>query len=151
MAARWILLGGFALVFYGTGAAFIESFVNYPSWHLIGSAEFTAFHRFITPRILMVLVTPMLLGTVFSILLLWFRPAATPLWAVWVVIALQFVVWGSTAVVQIPIQNQLSADGLSIPLIERLIETNIWFRRIPYAACAALFSWMTARAMQADA
>ena len=39
MAARWIFLIAFALVFYGNGAAFVESFVNYPSWPLIGSDD----------------------------------------------------------------------------------------------------------------
>jgi hypothetical protein len=30
----------FALVFYGMGASFVESFVNYPTWPLIGANEF---------------------------------------------------------------------------------------------------------------
>jgi hypothetical protein len=38
MAARWIFVIALALVLYGNGAAFVESFVNYSSWHLIGSA-----------------------------------------------------------------------------------------------------------------
>ncbi len=150
MKERWIFLIAFTLVFYGTGAAFIEGFVNYSSWHLIGRAEFTAFHRFISPLVLTFLVVPLLLGTVFTILLLWFRPAAIPIWAVWVAIALQAIVWASTAAIQVPIQIQLSADGLSVPLIERLIETNFWLRRVPYAACAGLYLWMASKVMRAS-
>jgi len=150
MKERWVFLIAFTLVFYGTGAAFIEGFVNYSSWHLIGTAEFTAFHRFISPLVLTFLVAPLLLGTVFTILLLWFRPAAIPIWAVWVAIALQAIVWASTVAIQIPIQIQLSADGLSVPLIERLIETNFWLRRVPYAACAGLYLWMASRVMRAS-
>lgn len=150
MKARWVFLTAFALVFYGNGAAFIESFVNYSSWHLIGKAEFAPFHQFISPRVLTFLVAPALLGTVFSILLLWFRPAAIPIVAVWVAIALQAIVWVSTATIQLPIQLQLSAEGLSLPLIERLIETNFWLRRLPYAACAGLFLWMASKALQAS-
>jgi len=149
MKERWVFLIAFTLVFYGTGAAFIEGFVNYSSWHLIGTAEFTAFHRFISPLVLTFLVAPLLLGTVFTILLLWFRPAAIPIWAVWVAIALQAIVWASTVAIQIPIQIQLSADGLSVALIERLIETNFWLRRVPYAACAGLYLWMASRVMRA--
>lgn len=37
--------------------------------------------------------------------------------------------------------------GLSVELIERLIETNFWLRRIPYAVCAGLFLWMAAQVM----
>ena len=147
MAARWIFVIAFALVFYGNGAAFVESFVNYPSWHLIGSDEFVAYHQFISPRVLMFLVAPALLGTVFTVLMLWARPATVPLWAVWAAIAAQAIVWVSSATIQIPIQVQLSAHGLSRELIERLIETNFWLRRIPYAVCAGLFLWMAARAV----
>ena len=148
MKARWVFLAAFALVLYGSGAALIESFVNYPSWPLIGRTEFTSFHRFISPRILTFLVAPMLLGTVFTILLLWFRPSAIPVRAVWLAIALQVVVWASTAAIQVPIQIELSANGLSVPLIERLMVTNFWLRRIPYAACAILFLWMASRALR---
>ena len=146
MAPRWIFVIAFALVFYGNGAAFVESFVNYPSWHLIGSDEFIAYHRFIGPRVLAFLVAPALLGTAFTVLMLWFRPAAIPSWAVRAAIGAQIVVWVSTATIQVPIQLQLSAHGLSHELVARLIETNFWLRRIPYAVCAALFLWMAAKA-----
>jgi hypothetical protein len=150
MRARWIFLIALALVFYGTGAAFIESFVNYASWHLIGSDEFIAYHRFISPRVLALLVAPLLLGTVFTILLLWSRPAAIPAWAVWTAIAAQTVVWVSTVTIQVPIQIQLSHQGLSVDLVERLITTNFWLRRIPYAICAGLFLWMAAQVIGAS-
>jgi hypothetical protein len=146
--ARWIFVIAFALVFYGNGAAFVESFVNYSSWHLIGSDEFLAYHHFIGPRVLAFLVAPALLGTVFTVLMLWHRPAAIPLWAVWAAIGAQAIVWVSTATIQVPIQIELSAHGLSLPLIERLIVTNFWLRRIPYALCAGLFLWMGARAIE---
>ncbi len=144
-APRWIFVMAFALVFYGNGAAFIESFVNYSSWHLIGSAEFVAYHRFISPRVLTFLVAPAFLGTVFTVLMLWARPAAIPVWAVWAAIGAQAIVWVSTATIQVPIQLRLSADGLSLELLERLITTNFWLRRIPYAVCAGLFLWMAAK------
>lgn len=38
MSGRWVFEIAFALVFYGNGAAFIESFVNYEGGHLIGRA-----------------------------------------------------------------------------------------------------------------
>ena len=147
MSARWIFVIAFALVFYGNGAAFVESFVNYSSWHLIGSDEFVAYHQFIGPRVLALFVAPALLGTVFTILMLWARPAVIPLWPVWAAIGVQAISWVSTATIQVPIQLQLSADGLSLELVERLIETNFWLRRIPNAICAGLFLWMAAKAI----
>jgi hypothetical protein len=72
-----------------------------------------------------------------------------PLWAVWAAIAAQAIVWVSTATIQVPIQLQLNAQGLSLELVEHLIETNFWLRRIPYAVCAGLFLWMAAKAIGA--
>ncbi len=149
-SARWVFLVAFALVFYGTGAGFIESFVNYPSWHLIGAAEFTDYHRFISPRVVAYLVAPLLLGTAFTIALLWIRPPEIPLAAVWLAIGLQAVVWMSTVTIQLPIQFALSADGLAVSLIDRLIETNLWFRRIPYGVCAGVFLWMASRLVRQE-
>lgn len=146
---RSIFVLAFALVFYGNGAAFVESFVNYPSWHLIGTGEFIAYHGFIGPRVIAFLVAPALLGTVLTILLLRFRPSGIPLWSVWVALLLQLVVWVSTATIQIPIQLQLGVQGAEPALLERLMETNWWLRRIPYGACAALFLWMATRAIRA--
>ena len=149
MAARWIFLSAFALVFYGTGAAFIEGFVNYASWPLISGDAFVAYHRFISPRVIAFLVAPLLLGTAFTIAMVWARPAAIPAWAVWAAIAAHAIVWVSTVTIQLPIQFQLSAQGQSVALIERLIATNFWWRRIPYGLCAGLFLWMAARVMSA--
>jgi hypothetical protein len=61
---------------------------------------------------------------------------------VWLVIGLQVAVWVSTFTIQLPIQGQLSADGLSLPLIDRLRVTSFWFRRVPHFANAFLFLWM---------
>ncbi|MDP3293967.1 MAG: hypothetical protein Q8M37_04405 [Nevskia sp.] len=151
MGPRWIFLIAFALVFYGTGAAFIESFVNYPSWSLIGANEFIAYHRFISPRVLVFLVAPLLLGTVFTILMLWSRPTAIPILAIWTAIAAQAVVWIATVTVQVPIQLQLGEHGNSVEVLQRLIQTNFWLRRVPYLICAGLFLWMAAQVVDAAA
>jgi hypothetical protein len=82
--------------------------------------------------------------------MLWSRPAAIPAWAVWAAIAAQAVVWVSTVTIQVPIQIQLGDHGLSVELIERLIKTNFWLRRIPYAIFAGLFLWMAAQVMGAS-
>ena len=140
----WLFLITFALVFYGMGAASVETFVNYPTWPLIGPNEFRAYHRALSPLIIGYMVIPLLVATILTILLLWFRPAAIPRWMIWLAIVLQLVVWVSTFTIQLPIQGQLSADGLSLPLIDRLRVTSFWFRRVPHMANAFLFLWMMA-------
>ena len=141
-ASAWLFLIAFALVFYGTGASFIESFVNYPTWPLVGADEFRAFHRALSPLVVGYMVVPLLLAPVLTIALLWLRPAAIPRWAIALSIALQLVAWVSTFTIQIPIQMELSSGGLSLPLIERLIVTNWWLRRMPMLINSALFLWM---------
>jgi hypothetical protein len=62
-----------------------------------------------------------------------------------VTVGLQLVIWASTAAIQLPIQLELGAHGFSASLVDRLMETNWWLRRCPYAACAVMFVWMAAR------
>ncbi|MEO5720852.1 MAG: hypothetical protein ABIR71_05195 [Chthoniobacterales bacterium] len=140
--SAWLFLITFALVFYGTGAAFVESFVNYPTWPLIGPNEFRAYHRALSPLIIGYMVIPLAVATILTIFLVWFRPVAISRWMVWLALGLQLIVWVSTFTIQLPIQGQLSADGLSLLLIERLRVTNFWFRRVPYLGNAFLFLWM---------
>ena len=138
----WLFLVTFALVFYGMGAAFVESLVNYPTWPLIGVGEFRAFHQALGSLIIRYMVIPMLIATVLTVLLLWLRPVPLPRWALWLAVILQLITWVSTVTVQIPIQLQLNSDGVSLPLIERLIFTNWWLRRVPHLVNSCLFLWM---------
>ncbi len=146
----WLFLITFALIFYGTGASFVESFVNYPTWPLIGAAEFRTYHQTLGPLIIGYMVIPMLIGTVLTILLAWFRPALIPRWAIWLSIILQMVIWISTATIQLPIQFQLSSNGQSLPLIEQLIFTNWWYRKIPQIINTVLFLWMMSFLLRAN-
>jgi len=141
-SSNWLFLATFCLIFYGMGASFVESFVNYPTWPLIGANEFRAYHNAVGPLVIGYMVIPMLVGTVLSIVLLWIRPIQIPLWAILAAVILQLIVWISTATIQLPIQFQLGANGLSIPAIERLIFTNLWFRKVPQVITSALFIWM---------
>ncbi|HEX3102747.1 MAG TPA: hypothetical protein VHQ01_13175 [Pyrinomonadaceae bacterium] len=138
----WLFLMTFSFVFYGMGASFVESFINYPTWKLIGPNEFLTYHHAASPLIIGYLVAPMVFGTFLTSLLLWFRPRPIPAWTLWLALGLQIFVWISTVAIQIPIQIELSSSGLSIPAIDKLLVTNFWFRRIPYTISAALFVWM---------
>ena len=141
-ASSWLFLFTFALTMYGVGASFVESFVNYPTWRLIGAGEFLAYHHAIGPLVIGYMVVPMIVGTIMTIMLVWLRPAGIPAWAIWLSIGLQLIVWISTAFIQLPIQFELDSSGLSIPLIDRLIFTNLWFRKVPQIFNTVLFLWM---------
>ena len=140
--SSWLFLITFALVFYGTGASFVESFVNYPTWRLIGANEFLEYHQALSQLIIGYMVMPKLITTILTMLLVWFRPAPVPRWAIWFAVVLQLIPWVSTVAIQLPIQAQLSRDGLSLPLIERLIFTDWWLRKVPQIINAFLFLWL---------
>src|SRR5687767_704006 len=140
--STWLFLIAFALVFYGMGASFVESFVNYPTWRLIGANEFRAYHQALSPLVIGYMVMPKILATILTMLLVWLRPAPVPRWAIWLALVLQLIPWASTVAIQFPIQVQLSSGGLSMPLIDRLIFTNWWLRKVPQIINAFLFLWM---------
>ena len=134
----------FALVFYVTGAAFVESFVNYPTWKLIGAAEFKTYHNALSPLIIKFMVVPWLVETLLTIALFWLRPRAIPVWMVTLSLILNLIVWASSALIQIPIQFELSEKGLSLPAIDRLIATDP-IRWISGIIRALLYLWMIPR------
>ena len=149
-ASIWLFLLCFALVFYGMGASFVESFVNYPTWRLIGANEFRAYHQAVGPLVIAYMVIPMLITTLLIVLLLWLRPLALPRWAIWLAVILQLIPWVSTVAIQFPIQVQLSRDGFSLALIERLIFTNWWLRKVPQIITAVLFLWLMSLLLRAN-
>jgi hypothetical protein len=144
----WLFLFDFALVFYVLGATFIEGFVNYRTWHLIGAAEFRAYHQAVSPRILAFLVAPHSLTLVLTFFLLWWRPGPIPLWSVWVSLALNLVPVLVTIVSQVPIQLEFDRKGLSLPSLERLIRRE-WLRSVPHSLNAILFLWMMSQVLAA--
>ena len=138
----------FALVFYVLGAGYVESFVNYRTWHLIGADQFRAYHHALSPRIIAFLVIPAFSLAIFTFVLIWIRPLEIPRWSAIVSFVLIAVMIISSIAIQIPIQRQLNENGLSVPLIDRLILTD-WLRRIPVTLNAMLFMWMMSKVLAA--
>lgn len=130
----------FVLTFYTFGAGVIDNYVIYPTFAAVGGNEFVAFRAVFSPRIVALLVVPLILRSVFSVLLLWLRPAAVRLWLVWLFLFCQIVGWISTFAVQLPIQFELD-KGKNSALIEKLVE-SIWLRTTMNVVCAAIMIWM---------
>jgi hypothetical protein len=134
----------FALVFYVTGAAFVESFVNYPTWKLIGANEFKTYHNALSPLIIKFMVAPWLIETELTVTLFWLRPRVIPLWMVTVCLVLNLIVWASSALIQIPIQFELGEKGLSHSAIDKLIATDP-IRWVSGSIRSLLYLWMIPR------
>jgi hypothetical protein len=140
-ATTWLFLVDFSLVFYVLGATFVEGFVNYRTWSLIGDAEFRSFHRAVGPRIQAVLVAPLGAALVLTLLLVWWRPAPIPGWSVGLSLGLNLVAVVVSLFSQVPIQLKLDRTGRSPVLLRRLIRTE-WLRSVPHSLNAVLFIWM---------
>ena len=130
----------FVLMFYTLGAGVVDNYVIYPTFAAVGENEFVAFSQVFSPRIVALLVVPLILRSVFSVLLLWLRPAAIRPWHVWLFLFCQTITWVSTFAVQLPIQIELD-KGKNPELIEKLVDT-IWLRTTMNVACAAIMIWM---------
>ena len=56
-----VFIAFIVLTFYGLGAGYLESFVNYPLWHIIGGTDrWVAYHEALGPRVVVVLAIPAL-------------------------------------------------------------------------------------------
>ncbi len=121
----YILLG-----FYVFGGGVVNSLVAYRTWRAVGANEFPEFHHIDSSLIIPLFVVFFLLSFIPQILLFWFRPMVIPKWLVWLAVLFNFITLVSTVTIQIPIQVEL-AKGFSSELIERLISTDMVFRRIP--------------------
>ncbi|HLA52623.1 MAG TPA: hypothetical protein VK618_04940, partial [Flavitalea sp.] len=120
---RWITPMFFALAFYGFGAGMMDSFAMYPTWRMVGADEFAAFHKVAGTRIQLIFVLPLLIMTVFTVLLFWHRPVAVSRTLVWVALIFTIIPWLSSALIQIPIQTALDSGKDEI-LLEKLILTD---------------------------
>jgi hypothetical protein len=140
-AADLVLTLFLVVSFFSLGEAAFESHVNYPAWLALSGPGFVPYHRVISARIGL-LIVPLVASTALNVLLLWYRPAQVPRLAVWATLVLQAVAWTSAVLVQIPIQMSLGQHGYSRELIERLIWTDLLYRRVPSHLRLLISGWM---------
>jgi hypothetical protein len=131
------------LTFYGLGAGYLESFVNYPLWHIIGETDrWIAYHEALGPRVVVVLAIPALaLSLIANALLFVRRPPAVPAWTVVATLSLLLVSTASTFAIQIPIQMALDV-AYDRAVVDHLIWSSLWLRDIPGAIRAAVAAYM---------
>ena len=118
-----ILLNGYCL-----GANTVERFVNYQTWHLVGTEGFRAYHRAQQPLIQAFVVAPIAVGFVLQTSLAFWVPLGIDRWILWMMVAASFVGACSTVVFQLPIHAAFNRDGYSSELMGRLLYTD-WIRK----------------------
>ena len=123
------------LAFYVFGGGVVNSLVAYRTWRKVGPDEFPAFHHIDSTLIIPLFVVFFFLSFVPQVMLFWYRPLVVSRNLVWLALILNLVVLVSTIAIQIPIQVQLDKK-FSMELIDRLISTDLLFRRIPMCLLA---------------
>ena len=118
------------LSFYVFGGGIVNSLVAYRTWRWVGPEEFPKFHHVDSELIIPLFVIFFFLSFIPQILLLWFRPIAIPKWIVFLALLFNLITLISTITIQIPIQAKLD-QAFSLDLIEKLISTDMIYRRIP--------------------
>ena len=102
----------------------------YRTWRWVGANEFPKFHQIDSTLIIPLFVVFFFLYFIAQILLFWFRPMIIPKRLVWLALLFNLITLVSTIIIQIPIQVELD-KRFSLELIERLISTDMIYRRIP--------------------
>ena len=118
------------LAFYVFGGGIVNSLVSYRTWRWVGENEFPKFHQIDSSLIIPLFVIFFFISFIPQILLFWFRPIIIPRWLVWLALLFNLIALISTITIQIPIQTELD-KRFSLELIERLISTDLIYRRIP--------------------
>jgi hypothetical protein len=118
------------VAFYVFGGGIVNSLVAYRTWRAVGVNEFQKFHQIDSSLIIPLFVVFFFFSFIPQILLFWFRPPVISKWLVWLALLFNLIALVSTIAIQVPIQNELS-KGFSSELIEKLISTDMIYRRIP--------------------
>ena len=125
------------LTFYVFGGGIVNSLVGYRTWRWVGANEFPKFHQVDASLIIPLFVILFFLSFIPQILLFWFRPTIIPKWLVWLALLFNLIALISTIAIQIPIQTELD-KRFSLELIDRLISTDMIYRRIPMVLMAII-------------
>lgn len=144
---RTLFLALCALVLLQTGAHISQSYVNYPTWHLIEAESFKHYHWAITIRAGAFLATPRLLEIVLGLIVLRYRPMALKRWIILVGIGLAVGALLSTILLSRPIHRQMDIQSNTPELLARLLATD-WVRNVPEWLRAALYLWALSRLLK---
>jgi hypothetical protein len=141
---RNLFLALCAVVLLHTGAHISQSYVNYPTWHLIEAESFKPYHWAITLRAGAFLAAPRLLEIVLALIVLRFRPVAIERWTILTGIGLAVGALLSTILLSRPVHAQLDIQSNTPELLARLMATD-WVRNVLEWPRTALYLWAVSR------
>lgn len=140
-----VLLLHAAVTLAMAGVILVGQLVHYPLFRHVGAATFATYQAEHLRRITWI-VAPLMtteLGT--AGLLVWSPPPGVPAWQGWAGFALVVFIWGTTALVQVPLHDRL-AEGFDAAVHRRLVRTN-WLRTGSWGLRVGLVLWMLASSL----
>ncbi|REJ83696.1 MAG: hypothetical protein DWQ34_03510 [Planctomycetota bacterium] len=132
----FVVFAQLASTLYMTGVIWFVQIVHYPLMAEVGWGEFSRYavqHRRLTTW---AVAPAMLIEAGSAVGLIYVCPRTVPIGYAWVGVGLVFVIWISTAALQVPLHGKLSA-GRSTKLVRRLVLTN-WVRTIAWTLRSAI-------------
>ena len=133
----------YAATLFMAGVIWVVQVVHYPLFARVGAAGYAAYQAghvrliayVVTPVMLLELATAVAWGAAFA--------KRGPAGAAWVNLAGLAVIWGSTALLQVPAHGRL-AEGFDAAAHRRLLDTN-WIRTIVWSLRAAGLTYLVWR------
>ena len=136
-----ILLLNVVSTWFMVGLIWFVQIVHYPLLDGVGAEEYNQYQDRHQRKTTWVVGPAMLLEAITSILLIWCSPI--PNTALLLLgIALLFIIWVSTALLQVPCHGQL-AKGFDTRIHRQLVLTN-WVRTVCWTLRGALVCWFVA-------
>jgi hypothetical protein len=143
MTTNIFLLLNLALGFYNVGTIWAMEVDIFRSWKLVG----TGFHKLQEVhwrKLPYWIFIPVGLALIGSIILTWYHPVGSPVWAIWGVFLTQVISLILTAIFWGQWQAKLSKDplGSKSPYLGKILKTH-WLRTLLINTCALiLLAWV---------
>lgn len=135
-----LLIANCAATLYMVGLIWVVQLVHYPLFALVGAENAAAYQKRHQMLMTIVVGPAMLIEAFSAVLLVMYPPTGIAPWMTLTGVALVFVIWISTAVLQVPCHGRL-ADGFDAGIHHRLVTTN-WIRTVAWSTRGVLVIWM---------
>jgi hypothetical protein len=123
--AHVVYLFVFIAWIYATAGCWLLQVTCYPTYGLVGRAEFVPFHVEFGRRLIPVFVVPAILANLGSLALFVMRPPTVPLIDVIVAAVCSGVILGTTALIEVPKHVALDREGKSDKILSELVGSNV--------------------------
>jgi hypothetical protein len=144
------------LTWFVSGVTLLQGWGNYPTWldmgPMMSNEDFKRLREAHYWIIYPLAVFPGMVALVLNVILVILRPPGIS-WSLLIAgLMIGLVIAIATFTAQVPLQDQIDANGYDRAVIQKLIDTDLWTRKIPGLigmALTAVLTWQAVRRRQA--